>query len=106
MLPVSPSQMHGLNNGEVHPAKFISERLVFVTGGDYGQVGGLSAPVSIPCSSKHLESLILCFLVFAASPSDKLAVRIVVVKGDITVMSKTTCLPLSQLRTRISAGWV
>ena len=54
-------------------------------------------------SSKHFGSLIVCFLVsasFAAVPSDRLAaVRIEGIKGEVTMMSKAACFPLSQLRT-------
>ena len=59
-------------------------------------------------SSKHLESLILCFLVFsAAAPSDRLAaVRIEGIKGEVNVMSKAAGFHLSQLRTSTSTGWV
>ena len=61
-------------------------------------------------SSKHLGTLILCFLVSASSaaaPSDRLAdVRIEGIKGEVTVMSKAACFPLSQLRTSTSAGQV
>ena len=52
---------------------------------------------------KHFGSLIVCFLVsasFAAAPSDRLAaVRIEGNKGEVTVISKAACFPLSQLRT-------
>ena len=56
-----------------------------------------------PGQLQTLGSLILCFLVsasFAAAPSDRLAaVRIEGIKGEVTVMSKAACFPLSQLRT-------
>ena len=59
--------------------------------------------VSTHPSSKHLGSLIFYFLVSASSaaaPSDRLAaVRIEGIKGEVTVMSKAACFPLSQLRT-------
>ena len=51
----------------------------------------------------HFGSLIVCFLVsasFAAAPSVRLAaIRIQEIKEEVTVMSKTACFPLSQLRT-------
>ena len=40
-----------------------------------------------------------------SAPSDRLAaVRIEGIKGEVTVMSKAACFPLSQLRTSTSAG--
>ncbi|KAL5515803.1 hypothetical protein EMCRGX_G001023 [Ephydatia muelleri] len=43
----------------------------------------------------------------AAAPSDRLAaVRTEGIKGEVTVMSKAACFPLSQLRTSTSAGQV
>ena len=53
--------------------------------------------------SAYKDSVILCFLVSASSagaPSDRLAaVKIEGIKGEVTVMSKVACFPLSQLRT-------
>ena len=53
-----------------------------------------------------IKSLILCFLVSASSaaaPSDRLAaVKIERIKGEVTVMSKAACFPLSQLRASTS----
>ena len=34
------------------------------------------------------------------------AVRMEGMKGEVTVMSRAACFPLSQLRTSTSAGWV
>ena len=57
-----------------------------------------------------LELFALCFLTStssAAAPLDKLAaVWIVGIKGEVTVMSRAACFPLSQLRTSTSAGRV
>ena len=90
-----------------------------------GQAGegslGFPSPVSICLhrklrgihtqpSSEHLGSFALCFLASASSaaaPSDKLAVvRMEGIKGEVTVMSRAACFPLSQLRTSTSAGRV
>ena len=61
-------------------------------------------------SSEHLGSFALYFLASASStaaPSDKLAaVRMEGIKGEVTVMSRAACFPLSQLRTCTSAGQV
>ena len=60
--------------------------------------------------SEHLGSFALCFLASASSaaaPSGKLAaVRMEGIKGEVTVMSRAACFPLSQLRTSTSAGRV
>ncbi|KAL5489088.1 hypothetical protein EMCRGX_G018139 [Ephydatia muelleri] len=43
----------------------------------------------------------------AAAPSDRLvAVRIKRIKGEVTMMAKAACFPLSQLRTSTSTGQV
>eukprot|EP00731_Ephydatia_muelleri_P033476 Em0030g33a len=51
--------------------------------------------------SEHFGSFALCFLTSASSaaaPSDKLAaVRIEGIKGEVTVMSRAACFPLSQV---------
>ena len=48
-------------------------------------------------SSEHLGLFALCFLASASSaaaPSNKLAVRMEGIKGEVTVMSKAACFPL------------
>ena len=61
-------------------------------------------------SSEHLGSLALCFRTSASSaaaPTNMLVLeRMETDKGDVTVTSKATCLPLSQSNASVSAGQV
>ena len=61
-------------------------------------------------SSLHFGSLALCFLpsvARAADPADTPAsIRVCVLSGDVTEMSKAAVLPVAQLVNRRSAGQV
>ena len=95
-----------------------------MTGSEYSQVGSqagesglcFSSHVSIASGDAHppqcqtLRVIILCFLVTASTAvasSDMLAaVRMVGVKGEVTMLSKAACFPLSQLSKSTSAAWL